>query len=217
MAVFGAPVTHEDDAERAVRSGLRIIESLAELNAADATLGFRVRVGINTGEALVTLGARPELGEGFVAGDVVNTASRIQGAAPIDGVAVSEETQRQTERIFVYEPLPAVELKGKAEPVALFRAVEARARFGADLIRTHDSPFVGRVAERAVLTSLFDRCARDFQVQLVTLVGEPGSGKAASALSCSPTSTIVLSSSPGARADACRTAMASRSGRWARS
>ncbi len=177
MAVFGAPVTHEDDAERAVRSGLRIIESLAELNAADATLGFRVRVGINTGEALVTLGARPDLGEGFVAGDVVNTASRIQGAAPIDGVAVSEETQRQTERVFVYEPLPPVELKGKAEPVELFRAVEARARFGTDLIRTHDSPFVGRVAERAMLTSLFDRCARDSRTQLVTLVGEPGAGK----------------------------------------
>ena len=177
MAVFGAPVTHEDDAERAVRSGLRIIDSLAELNAADTTLGLRVRIGINTGEALVTLGAHPELGEGFVAGDVVNTASRIQGAAPIDGVAVSEETLRQTERIFVYEPLPPVELKGKAEPVALFRAVEARARFGADLIRTHDSPFVGRVAERALLTSLFDRCARDSQTQLVTLVGEPGAGK----------------------------------------
>ena len=119
----------------------------------------------------------PDLGEGFVAGDVVNTASRIQGAAPIDGVAVSEETQRQTERVFVYEPLPPVELKGKAEPVELFRAVEARARFGTDLIRTHDSPFVGRVAERAMSTSLFDRCARDSRTQLVTLVGEPGAGK----------------------------------------
>ena len=177
MAVFGAPVTHEDDAERAVRSGLRILDSLAGLNDADPRLGLHVRIGINTGEALVTLNARAESGEGFVAGDVVNTASRIQGAAPIDGVAVSEETQRQTERVFVYQSLPPVDLKGKADQVALFRAVEARSRFGADLIRTHDSPFVGRVAERALLTSLFDRCARDAQTQLVTIVGEPGAGK----------------------------------------
>ena len=105
MAVFGAPVAHEDDAERAVRAGLRILEAISELNEAEPGLSLQVRVGINTGEAVVALGARPEEGEGIVTGDVVNTASRLQGAAPVDAVAVSEQTYRVTERVFDYEPL----------------------------------------------------------------------------------------------------------------
>jgi class 3 adenylate cyclase len=100
MAVFGAPVAHEDDAERAVRSGLRILEAIDELNADHPTLSLQVRVGIHTGEAVVSLGARPELGEGMVTGDVVNTASRLQAVAPVNGVAVSEQTHRATERLF---------------------------------------------------------------------------------------------------------------------
>src|SRR6516162_679760 len=95
MAVFGAPAAHEDDAERAVRAGLRILEAIDELNDTEPGHGLQVRVGINTGEAVVALGARPELGEGIVAGDVVNTASRIQGVAPVGAVAVSEQTYRQ--------------------------------------------------------------------------------------------------------------------------
>src|SRR6266516_2827740 len=83
MAVFGAPVAHEDDPERAVRSGLRILEAIAELNEADSGLELAVRIGINTGEAVVALGALPEQGEGIVTGDVVNTASRLQAAAPV--------------------------------------------------------------------------------------------------------------------------------------
>ena len=82
MAVFGAPVAHEDDAERAVRAGLAMLEAIAELNDADPDLELQVRVGINTGEAVVALGARPEQGEGIVTGDVVNTAARIQGLRP---------------------------------------------------------------------------------------------------------------------------------------
>src|SRR5206468_1186101 len=91
MAVFGAPVAHEDDPERAVRAGLRIIEAIAELNERDPELELQVRVGINTGPAVVALHGRPELGEGIIAGDVVNTAARIQAAAPVDGIAVSDE------------------------------------------------------------------------------------------------------------------------------
>src|SRR5919198_160062 len=87
MAVFGAPVAHEDDAERAVRVGLRILEAIAELNEADPGLDLTVRVGINTGEVVVALAARPELGEGLVTGDVVNTAARIQSGAPVNAVA----------------------------------------------------------------------------------------------------------------------------------
>ena len=83
MAVFGAPATHEDDPERAVRAGLRILEAIADLNQEDAELSLAVRVGVESGEAVVALDARPERGEGLVAGDVVNTASRLQGAAPV--------------------------------------------------------------------------------------------------------------------------------------
>jgi class 3 adenylate cyclase len=79
MAVFGAPVAHEDDPERAVRAALKILEAMSELDQADPGLGLRVRIGITTGEAVVALGARLEHGEGIVTGDVVNTASRLQG------------------------------------------------------------------------------------------------------------------------------------------
>jgi class 3 adenylate cyclase len=82
MAVFGAPISHEDDAERSVRAGLRILEAITELNEADPALSLQVRIGINTGEAVVALEARPEQGKGIVTGDVVNTASRLQGAGP---------------------------------------------------------------------------------------------------------------------------------------
>jgi predicted ATPase/class 3 adenylate cyclase len=177
MAVFGAPVAHEDDPERAVRAGLRILEAIAELNEQDPELRLQVRIGIDTGRAVVSLNARPEQGEGIVAGDVVNTAARIQTAAPVGGVAVSEETFRQTERVFVYEPLAPVEVKGKSEPVPLYRAIEARARFGSDLIRTQETLFVGRDVEKTLMQGLFDRCARDSAFELVTLVGEPGVGK----------------------------------------
>ena len=177
MAVFGAPVAHEDDAERAVRAGLRILEAIGELNDADPGLGLQVRVGVNTGEGVVSLGVRPELGEGIVAGDVVNTASRLQGAAPVGGVAVSEQTYLQTERVFEYEVLEAVVVKGKVEPLRIFRPVRARAEFGRDVIRTHTTPLVGRDLERSLLIGTFERAAQQRSCQLVTLVGEPGVGK----------------------------------------
>jgi predicted ATPase/class 3 adenylate cyclase len=177
MAVFGAPVAHEDDAERAVRAGLRILEAIDELNAQDVSLALQVRVGINTGEAVVALGAKPEEGEGIVTGDVVNTASRLQGAAPVNGVAVSEQTFRVTERIFDYEPLEPVTVKGKSEPLPLYRPLAARARFGSDLTRTHATPLVGRDLERTLLVSTFERAVQQQSCQLVTVVGEPGVGK----------------------------------------
>jgi class 3 adenylate cyclase len=177
MAVFGAPAAHEDDPERAVRAGLRILEAIDELNERDPELKLQVRVGIDTGQAVVSLEARPEQGEAIVAGDVVNTAARIQTGAPVNGVAVSEETYRQTERIFTYEPLDPIEVKGKSAPVRLYRALEARARFGADLITSSDTIFVGREVEKTLLEGLFNRSARDSTVEVVTLVGEPGVGK----------------------------------------
>ncbi|HEY2940059.1 MAG TPA: adenylate/guanylate cyclase domain-containing protein [Gaiellaceae bacterium] len=177
MAAFGAPVAHEDDAERAVRAGLRILEAIADLNKADPGLDLRVRIGINTGEAVVAVGARPEQGEGIVTGDVVNTAARIESAAPINGVAVSEQTYRATSRLFDYEPLPPVAAKGKAEPLRLCRAQAARSRFGSDVSDGFRTPFVGRELEKPLLIGIFERAAQQRAVQLVTVVGEPGVGK----------------------------------------
>jgi predicted ATPase len=177
MAVFGAPVAHEDDAERAVRAGLRILEALEDLNRSDEKLKLQVRIGINTGEAVVALGAHPELGEGFVTGDVVNTASRLQGVAPVNGVAVSEATFRQTERIFTYDQLESVEVKGKAGSQAIWQAIAPRARIGSDVTRAYRTPLVGRDLEKALLISTFERVVKQRSCQLVTLVGEPGVGK----------------------------------------
>jgi class 3 adenylate cyclase/tetratricopeptide (TPR) repeat protein len=177
MAVFGAPTAHEDDAERAVRAGLTILDAVVELNEADPGLALQVRVGINTGEAVVSLGARPELGEGMVAGDVVNTAARIEAAAPVGGVAVSEQTYQATSRVFDYEPLEAVFVKGKAEPLALWRPKAVLARFGSDIARQFKTPLVGRELEKPLLIGIFERTAQQRSVQLVTIVGEPGVGK----------------------------------------
>ena len=177
MAVFGAPAVHEDDAERAIRAGLRVLEAIEELNAEDDRLALQARVGINTGEAVVVLGARPEEGEGIVTGDVVNTASRLQGAAPVNGVAVSETTFRATERIFDFEELEPVLVKGKAEPLALYRPLRPRARFGSDVIRTHTTPLVGRELEKPLLIGAYERAMQQHSPQLVTIVGEPGAGK----------------------------------------
>jgi class 3 adenylate cyclase/tetratricopeptide (TPR) repeat protein len=177
MAVFGAPVAHEDDPERAVRAGLRILEAIGELNQADPELGLQVRIGITTGEAVVALGARPEQGEGMVTGDVVNTASRLQGVAPIGGIVIGEQTYRATSEVFDYEPLEAVTVKGKADPLPIWRAVAARSRFGTELTRTHATAMVGRDAEVTILRAAFDKSVRDRSVQLVTVVGGPGVGK----------------------------------------
>src|SRR5689334_227815 len=89
MAVFGAPIVHEDDPERAVRAALAVRDA-----AVDA--GVELRLAVNTGEALVSLDARPAEGEAMVAGDVVNTAARIQSAAPVNGVLVGATTYRAT-------------------------------------------------------------------------------------------------------------------------
>ncbi len=177
MAVFGAPVAHEDDAERAVRAGFAILEAISELNEEDSTLGLQVRIGINTGEAVVALGARPEEGEGIVTGDVVNTASRLQGAAPVNGVAVSESTFRATERTSSTRSSSRPWSRARPSRSRLFRPIAARARFGTDVTRTHATPLVGRELEKALVVGTFERAVQQRSCQLVTIVGEPGVGK----------------------------------------
>jgi tetratricopeptide (TPR) repeat protein len=177
MAVCGAPVAHEDDAERAVRAGLAILDAIAELNESDPALGLQVRVGVNTGEALVAMAARPDRGEGMVTGDVVNTASRIQSVAPVNSIAVGEQTYQATSRLFDYERLPPAMVKGKSEPLALWRARAAHSRLGSDVRRRFTTPFVGRELEKPLLIAMFERAVQQRSVQLLTIVGEPGVGK----------------------------------------
>lgn len=176
VGFFGAPGAHEDDPERAVRAGLRIVEDAEELEAVGGA-PLRLRVGINTGEALVRLGITPGSGERLVAGDAINTASRLQSVAPEMGVAVGLATYEATAVVFDYEELEPATLKGKSEPVRVFHAKAPRARLGTDLTRTHDTPFIGREVDLALLKGIFDKAVAANSVQLVTVVGEPGLGK----------------------------------------
>jgi tetratricopeptide (TPR) repeat protein len=176
VGVFGVPAAHEDDPERAVRAGLRIVEAAEELEAIGGA-PLRLRVGVNTGETLVRLGANAGVGERVLAGDAINTASRLQSVAPEMGVAVGHSTFEATSVVFDYEELEPATVKGKAEPVRVFHAKAARARFGTDLTRTHDSPFIGREIDLALLKGVFDKTVASNSVQLMTVVGEPGLGK----------------------------------------
>ena len=177
MAVFGAPVSREDDAERAVNAALRILDALVELNDEYPGLELSVRGAVNTGEAMVTLGARPAEGESFVAGDVVNTAARLQQSAPVGGIVVGETTYRATKDLFEYEPLDAVAVKGKAQSLPLWQAIAPRRRFGVDVEPIVRTPLIGRDDDLALLQSTYTRTLRDASVQLVTVTGEPGVGK----------------------------------------
>jgi class 3 adenylate cyclase len=170
VAVFGAPTTHEDDPERAVRAALAVRDAIADVGE-----GLHVRIGVNTGEALVAIGAQPLAGEGMVSGDVVNTAARLQAAAPTDGVLVGEVTYRATERQIVFEAHDPVDAKGKRDPVRCWVALEPRSRQPSPL---RDAvPLVGRRGEVDSLVGALRRVRQSSSAQLVTLVGVPGIGK----------------------------------------
>ena len=171
VAVFGAPQVHEDDAERAVRAALAIREWSAETDE------LEVRIAVNTGEALVSLDARPEVGEGMVAGDVVNTAARLQAAAPVNGILVGEQTHRATSHVIDFREAEPVEAKGKAKPVPSWEALQARARFGVDVRQLARVELVGREEEIRAIRDMFEQVHERRQPRAVTLVGVPGIGK----------------------------------------
>jgi class 3 adenylate cyclase/tetratricopeptide (TPR) repeat protein len=171
MALFGAPTAHEDDPERAVRAALAIRDWIRQEGE------LQLRIGITTGEALVALGARPAEGEGMAAGDVVNTAARLQSAAPANGILVDETTRRATGRSISYAEHDPIEAKGKAEPIPVTEVVEARSRYGVDVERGGGAPLIGREKELDLLQSTLERARQEESPQLVTLVGVPGIGK----------------------------------------
>jgi class 3 adenylate cyclase/tetratricopeptide (TPR) repeat protein len=177
MAIFGAPVTHEDDAERAVRAALAMQDAMGEIN--EGLLGshevsFALRVGVNSGE--VAAGA---MGEGYtVMGDTVNVAARLQQAAEPGAVIVGERTAQATRGAFRYRELEPLVLKGRSKPV---RAWAAEATLAAlperRSVRHSLSPLVGREPELRLLESLAERVERDRSAHVVTVVGQAGVGK----------------------------------------
>jgi class 3 adenylate cyclase len=175
MAVFGAPVAHGDDAERAVRAGLRVVHAMDDLNRDRADTPLQVRAAVNTGEAVIAVGSRPETGEALALGDVVNTASRLQTSAPVGGLVVGEETYRATRNVIRYQELAPIDAKGKSEPVEAWLAL---APIGAPAERpATTAPLVGRSRELSMVDSIWERAAAERRPHLITIVGPTGIGK----------------------------------------
>ena len=172
MAVFGAPMAYGDDAERAVRAGLRVLDGIGDLNR-DHGLALAARAAVNTGEAVVSLDAAT--GDALATGDVVNTASRLQSAAPEGRLIVGETTYRATRHAIDYEQIEPVDAKGKPEPVAAWLAV---APLGGPAERAlAGTPLVGRSRELELMQSSWSRCLTELRPHLVTVIGPPGIGK----------------------------------------
>jgi class 3 adenylate cyclase len=174
VGVFGAPTAFGDDAERAVRSALTVRDTLARMDEEDPRLDLKVRIAVNTGEALVALNARTALGESMVVGDVINTASRLQSAAPIGGVLVGEGTYLATRDSIVYSPAEAVDAKGKEQPVSAWVALRPKRQPGERAIA---GALVGRAHELEMLRGIWERVSEERTPHLVTVVGPAGVGK----------------------------------------
>src|SRR5687767_6767204 len=176
MAVVGAPVAHEDDAERAVRAALGMQDAMTEINEGLATthgVSLALRVGVNTGE--VVAGA---VGDGYtVIGDTVNVAARLQSAAQPGSVTVGERTYRATRQAIRYDRLEPLTLKGKAEPVSAWEAAGLLERQAARRMGTGETPLVGRSDKLELLRSVYDRVERESRAHLVTVIGQAGVGK----------------------------------------
>jgi class 3 adenylate cyclase len=170
MAVWGAPVAQEDDAERAVRAALDLVDRVPGLGP-----GIQARAGVLTGEAAVTVGAT---NQGMVAGDLVNTAARLQSVAEPGTVLVGDATQRATSEAIVFEKVGNKDLKGKLSPVPAWRAMRVVAQVGGrGRTETLEAPFVGRHEEMRLLEDLFHATARERKPRLVSVIGPGGIGK----------------------------------------
>ena len=173
MAVWGTPVAHEDDAERAVRAALELVDAVSHLGHDGEQLS--ARAGVLTGEAAVTLGAS---NQGMVAGDLVNTASRLQSVAPAGTVIVGEATRQSAESAIVFEPLGEQDLKGRVSPVPAYRALRVVAqRGGVGRADQLEAPFMGRDSELRLVKDLFHGAPREKRPRLVSIIGQAGIGK----------------------------------------
>jgi len=175
MAVWGVPVAHEDDAERAVRAGLELVDAVAAMGESVGAPGLAMRVGVVTGEVAVTLGATAE---GMVAGDAVNTAARVQAAAEPGQLWVDEATRHLTISAVSFVDRGEHSLKGKAGPVRLWQARAVMAEMGggqrADGL---EAPLAGRVHDLRLLKEIFHAAEETRRPRLVVLDGQAGVGK----------------------------------------
>ncbi|CAN5726317.1 adenylate/guanylate cyclase domain-containing protein [soil metagenome] len=175
MAVWGTPVAHEDDAERAVRAALEMVDAVAALGVQIDVPDLRLRAGVLTGEAAVTIGAE---GQGMVAGDLVNTASRLQSAAIPGTVLAGRSTYLAAAKAIAFEEAGRHALKGKELPVEAWRALRVTAGHGG-FRRSEgmEAPFVGRDEELRLIKNLFHAVAREGRPRLVSVMGIGGIGK----------------------------------------
>ena len=174
LAVFGYPAAHEDDAERAVLAGLAILAALRRLDESEPGLDLHARIGVNTGEAVVTYGDPAEDADDLM-GDAVNTAQRLQSTAPVDALVIGESTHTAVAHRFAAEMLAPAIAKGLTQPLERWRVEAVRPDVGRRGLR--QSPFVGR-AEALARAADELRVVRDAGVvRLVTLLGEAGMGK----------------------------------------
>ena len=175
MAVWGTPIAQEDDAERAVRAALDLVDAVHRLGAERGVDGLALRAGVHTGEAVVTIGAS---GMGMVAGDLVNTASRLQSVAQPGVVLVGEGTRRSAGTAIVFEAAGEQALKGKSTAVPAFRALRVVAqRGGIGRNEGLEPPFVGRQSELQLIKDFYHATARDRGPRLVSVIGQAGIGK----------------------------------------
>jgi len=173
MAVWGTPVTHEDDAERAVRAALELVDAVAALGAT-MDLPLQARGGVLTGEAATS----PEAGnQGMVTGDMVNTASRLQSAADPGSVFVGEATYRAASRAVAFEEVGELTLKGKEEPVRAWQALRVVAERQGQNRMTIEPPFVGRAEELRLLKEMLHATGREGKSRVVSVTGIGGIGK----------------------------------------
>ncbi len=174
MAVWGAPTAHEDDGERAVRAALELVAAVAKLRGPVPGRRLTARAAVATGEAAVTLGVE---GQGMVAGDLVNTAARLQAAAPPNGVLVDETTRRVVGDAVTFEGERAAMLKGKSRSVQTWIATGLADIRGRGRAAGHSGTFVGRQRELEELIELYRRAVTERRVRLISVLGIAGIGK----------------------------------------
>lgn len=181
LAFFGAPLTHEDDPERGIRAALDVLRAIAEyakeLQASKRVLDFQMRVGLNTGLVVVgNIGSDLHM-EYLAIGDTVNLAARMQTAADPNTILVTENTQRLSSSLFDFEDRGLIPVKGKADPIHVYRVLgERKGAVRARGIAGLSSPMVGRQREFAALMQVVDQ-AHAGQGGLISIIGEAGLGK----------------------------------------
>lgn len=174
-AFWGATQAQEDDAERAVRAALELVDSVSELGEELGLPELHLRAGVLSGETSVGAGGNET---GLIVGDIVNTAARLQAAAEPGTVLVGESTKTLTDGAIQYEPAGNHDFKGKSAPVSAWRAMHvAGAVGGRGKSSGLEAPFVGRVNELRLLKDQVHACSEDGQARLVSIVGEVGIGK----------------------------------------